>query len=225
MNPHNSRQKQLADLHYYNDPNYCEACNKVIMIKEKQSASRTCQRKYCDECLSEKRPWKNFKKVVLVKQTKICRYCGKSFLLQLSKSRNELSNRVICDECYIVHQGGPVKHNKTKNGLSEMTKGEVRKSSHTNADFRAKVLRHARTSYKKELDIIVCEFCGYSIYTEICHIQPVAFFENNVLIKEINNINNLVRLCPNHHKELDLELLDKDKLVNKILKLRFEIET
>jgi predicted restriction endonuclease len=38
---------------------------------------------------------------------------------------------------------------------------------------------------------------------EICHRTDVKDFPDETLISEINNINNLVALCPNHHKEFD----------------------
>ena len=58
--------------------------------------------------------------------------------------------------------------------------------------------------YKKEPK---CAVCGYKTYVEVCHIKPIKEFEKTAKIKEINSKDNLVYLCPNHHKELDLGLI------------------
>lgn len=47
-------------------------------------------------------------------------------------------------------------------------------------------------------------------------LKPVSLFSKEAFIKDINDIDNLVCLCPNHHKELDIKLkkqLDKSKLM------------
>jgi predicted restriction endonuclease len=38
----------------------------------------------------------------------------------------------------------------------------------------------------------------------------VSEFNDNILIEEVNNLNNLIGLCRNHHKELDkgIKVLD-----------------
>ncbi len=53
----------------------------------------------------------------------------------------------------------------------------------------------------------VCKVCGYDIYAELCHINPISSFCDSATMEEINHPDNLVYLCPNHHKELDLGLL------------------
>lgn len=53
-----------------------------------------------------------------------------------------------------------------------------------------------------------CRVCGYSIYVECCHIKPVKNFPPDATLKTINAVDNLIGLCPNHHIELDLGLLN-----------------
>ena len=50
--------------------------------------------------------------------------------------------------------------------------------------------------------------CGYDKHYEIAHIKPVSDFEDDALITEINSIDNLIALCPNHHWEFDNGLLN-----------------
>ena len=41
----------------------------------------------------------------------------------------------------------------------------------------------------------------------ICHIKPVAEFDDDATLEEINARENLIALCPNCHRELDDWLL------------------
>ena len=44
-----------------------------------------------------------------------------------------------------------------------------------------------------------CAICGYDKHVEIAHIKPVSDFTDSCTIAEINSIDNLIALCPNHH--------------------------
>lgn len=48
-----------------------------------------------------------------------------------------------------------------------------------------------------------CHICNYSHHVQIAHKTPVSKFPNSALLSEINAIDNLVALCPNHHWEYD----------------------
>jgi len=52
-----------------------------------------------------------------------------------------------------------------------------------------------------------CKVCGYKTYVEVCHLKSIADFDLSTKIKDINSLDNLAYLCPNHHKELDRGLL------------------
>lgn len=52
-----------------------------------------------------------------------------------------------------------------------------------------------------------CAICGFSEYVEACHIKAIKDFPETATLAEVNDINNLVYLCPNHHI-----LLDRGKL-------------
>lgn len=69
----------------------------------------------------------------------------------------------------------------------------------------SQIREHARKVAKVIED--KCLICGYDKHVEIAHIKAISKFESNSLVKEINDLNNLVKLCPNHHWELDRGLL------------------
>jgi len=70
------------------------------------------------------------------------------------------------------------------------------------------VSRKAVISYNNSDRPLICAICGYSNKVEICHIKSVASFSKAASISEINNIDNLVALCPNHHWEFDKGLIN-----------------
>lgn len=103
-----------------------------------------------------------------------CKICGKKIPIR----------RKRCDDCLSVYSGNLI--NKKKSEIS---------------------IRHIRTNavniFRKKYPNIECLFCGYNKFTEICHKKPISYFSNNSLVKEINDINNLMQLCPNCHWEFD----------------------
>jgi len=66
---------------------------------------------------------------------------------------------------------------------------------------------HARKVMKDAQVKYACRICGYSTYVEVCHIKAIADFLSAQTISEINSLNNLVYLCPNHHYELDNRII------------------
>lgn len=48
-----------------------------------------------------------------------------------------------------------------------------------------------------------CYICGYKKHVEVCHIKPVSEFDLDSKISDVNDISNLIMLCPNHHWEFD----------------------
>lgn len=56
----------------------------------------------------------------------------------------------------------------------------------------------------------ICQYCHNHEFDEILevhHIKGILEFDKDTLIKEINNENNLVWLCPNHHIMLENSLI------------------
>lgn len=50
--------------------------------------------------------------------------------------------------------------------------------------------------------------CDFHAHIELCHLRRVCDFPDTATIAEVNAIENLAGLCPNHHWELDHGLLD-----------------
>ena len=61
-----------------------------------------------------------------------------------------------------------------------------------------------------------CVLCGFDEYVEVCHIKPICNFPLDTKVSEVNRLDNLVYLCPNHHILLDRKKLG-DKEISGIL--------
>lgn len=59
-----------------------------------------------------------------------------------------------------------------------------------------------------------CEYCGFNHFADACHIKAVADFPDTALMSEINSLDNLIWLCPNHHRMLDKGLLNIEEIRN-----------
>jgi hypothetical protein len=65
----------------------------------------------------------------------------------------------------------------------------------------------ARSKYAKSGLPAICRNCGYEKHVEICHVRAISTFPDDTPISVINDVSNLVALCPNCHWELDHGLL------------------
>lgn len=88
------------------------------------------------------------------------------------------------------------------------TKGELLSDRKNYQSYRSTVRKWAEKIYKENNSECKCVICGYDKHIEIAHIKAVSDFDDDATIAEINNINNLIGLCPNHHWEFDNGLLD-----------------
>lgn len=90
-----------------------------------------------------------------------------------------------------------------KNDLTKITKGEIFCKYKNWQSARSLIRRYAQQSYIDSGNEMKCAVCGYDKHVEIAHIKAVSEFSDDTTIKEINSIDNLIALCPNHHWEYD----------------------
>lgn len=168
----------------------CNACKKEVprYLKDVPASGLV----YCSSSCAAKINNKNYKKV---KFTNECGYEGCKTLIS--------SSATYCNKCF---------ETITKLiGFENNTLGQSY-LKYNGSSRHAGVRDHARKVYKNSGEPKCCYVCGYSTYVEICHIKSIASFPLNTLINEVNDIKNLVALCPNHHKELDKGLIKIQKI-------------
>ena len=180
----------------YNDnPNYCKQCGKIIPVNDRQKPSAIKKKKFCDRsCAAKfnnvgKNRWADKPRVT----TDICKVCGKVIHLKPCPT-GSMVRRSICDTCYVGR-------------LHKKTKDEVFQDADHWMTARATITKDAQRSFKKSGRERRCAVCGYKIHTHVCHIRDIKDFPGDATISEINDISNLVTLCPNHHWEFDHGLL------------------
>ena len=100
----------------------------------------------------------------------------------------------ICKNCrdYEIHS------HKLELPIKDLfnTDGATR-SKYNNIRHWARKTMH-ESDKKKE-----CTVCGFNVYVEVSHIKPISSFDIETPLKEVNNLDNLCYLCPNHHRMLD----------------------
>lgn len=167
---------------YKLNPNYCKYCLKIIepvIYKNKYNFYYTKKKLYCDrDCYAKGVTGK-------LGPSKRCS-CG-----------NRKHNRAKqCIKCFSL-----------KNDIGYRSLKEHKIITKTYSNYRIQIAKNARTVFKK-LNNTCCKNCGYKHHIDACHIKAVADFDENSLIKEVNDPNNLIALCPNCHWEFDNNLLD-----------------
>ena len=147
--------------------------------------------KHCEKCKSiipkSKDPRNRFCSSKCANQTihKSTRLCACGNKLGLTKSGN---TRYKCQTC--------LDSSRISSQTIESTLGE--------GPNRFNKIRHdARRVLDKSKRKKICNECGYSKHVEVCHLKSISSFNIQELVSKVNDLTNLVYLCPNHHWELD----------------------
>lgn len=130
-------------------------------------------------------------------------YQGPDFLRLCPTCKCEISaRRMFCDKCF----GASV---KTFDGDYVNIENATKKMLLTDDTQRYSRIRKMARKVLIESGIEkVCKICSYSKRVDCCHIKPINEYEDSTLVTVINDIANLVWLCPNHHWEFDNKLVD-----------------
>lgn len=144
------------------------------------------------------------------KETKNRKFCSRSCATSVnnvSYKKREKTLKRHCQEC-----GGPVwiyrrKRCQDCNSLDKLNPTIAEISIENKAQRHARIREHARRKYQRKHPR-GCLICEYDKHIEVAHIKPVAKFNENQRLSEVNDYANLAGLCPNCHWELDHKLLD-----------------
>jgi predicted restriction endonuclease len=110
--------------------------------------------------------------------------------------------RKYCEQCYQLY--------RFPEGIrfEEATKGDLFRRRCNWQSARSSIRNHASRVFAQSGLPLVCHICGYFHHVQIAHRRPVSDFPDSAIMKEINDIANLIALCPNHHWELDHGILN-----------------
>ncbi|MDQ2772761.1 MAG: HNH endonuclease [Bacteroidota bacterium] len=116
-----------------------------------------------------------------------CKHCGTALL----------TRRTTCDDC------NPSVVDWHTVPLSQLKAKAIQQ-------YAAQIRSLARVAYRKSSRPQACAVCGYAAHYEICHIKPINGFRPTDFVADVNQLSNLIALCPNHHWEFDHGLLPGD---------------
>lgn len=142
----------------------------------------------------------------------------KEYILAYNNSSNytELANKLGYSQNINANIRKNLKNRATELGLKEYNfkpliiskkKCELFSSRSSWQNARSAIQKHARTVFFNSDIPKECLKCGYNKHIEVAHIKSVSSFSDDTYISKINEISNLIALCPNHHWEYDNNLL------------------
>jgi hypothetical protein len=118
---------------------------------------------------------------------KICKNCGEVIKILEGKRASETRKKVFCDSsCSATY------NNKIRE-LKQEKKEKLKKPKKEKFEFLLNMTK--KELYEKH-------------HVEVCHIKSVSAFSDDDIIRDINSVENLVGLCPNHHWEFDNGKID-----------------
>jgi|10_taG_2_1085330.scaffolds.fasta_scaffold39731_3 hypothetical protein len=224
-NTHPLRQKALEE--YYRDPTICKQCKKPIPIPDHRQVWAVRSQSFCGKsCVAAYRakdPDDSWAPVSPKLIERPCKHCGDMILVERRKD-GRVSQRKVCDDCAPTAptekpcnycnilipntrtEGGSWSRKKvcdTCRSIDSMTFGSLKRRRHSLRAVQSIIRNHARLIYGKANKVLECYICSYDATVHIAHIKAVQEFSDDDLIVDINNINNLMALCPNHHWEHD----------------------
>lgn len=147
----------------------------------------------------------------LTENPKFCnRSCSASYNNRKSPKR-KASGRNLCPSC------GDKKHPRSATCSSCRSKEEFERLSKMTLLESLNLDGHKKSTYNTvryhsrriaSTFPLTCLACGFNSIVHVCHIRAVSSFSPETLVAEINRLDNLTVLCPNHHWELDHGLLE-----------------
>jgi len=150
--------------------------------------------------------------------------CSSACAYIARKQRNGTSDRGTCGTCgikisrrgkYCIPCFGKLQSDRSRLKMESITIADIKsKYDSDNSLFSRQwtdcIRNYARTYATSDKK---CILCGYNKYVELCHYTPITDFNDNATLLEVNGQSNTIYLCPNHHKELDNDLLDPDDIL------------
>ena len=167
-------QRDRALINYYVNPNLCLFCNNIIQVKGQQKVREARDKKFCSRSCSAS--YNNSTR-------KIGKQCNSEKKVKVEAEEKTVPKKVIT--------------------FLSLTRLELYTRSLNNYAARSAICKNARYVYKKSDRDKFCSECNYTKYYEVCHIKAVSDFNDDSLIREINDLDNLIALCPNCHWEHD----------------------
>jgi hypothetical protein len=169
---------------YLKNPAVCLNCNKKIPLRIEEAPAETKKKKFCShKCAAifnnKKRGFKSGRRV--------CPMCKK---LKSYESK-------YCQSCTLIINWDKIKNKPIKNFF---IKGTSRAKYNAIRKWARKLMDRSKIEKK-------CRLCSYSETVQVAHLKKISTYSEDTPIGIVNDLSNLIYLCPNEHI-----LYDKGKL-------------
>ena len=215
-------------IRYNKAPNYCLKCGKPIYANENERLCDVKKKKFCNNSCAA-----SYNNIGINRNGEYESNRGKIFsysdgeilkFFESSSSCSEFLKRIGYSHRMSKIPESVVQKLKSLNleitelknrrvNISELTKEELFRDKAWQS-ARGMIAKDARKRYENSNKPKKCLICGYDIHFDVAHIKAVSSFDNESKVKDINDIENLIALCPNHHWEYD----NSDLTIEKLLK-------
>lgn len=179
---------------YYKNPNICQHCHNIIHVLDNQKVKDVKVKKFCNRSCAAQ-----YYADIQKEETQKKRIVERE---EKERQRQEIKKERIFSEDF--------------SPILKKTKGEFFKECKNWQSARSTIQRLARKIYENSDKPKQCQNCGYDKHYQVCHIKSVAELDDHAVIFEVNNIDNLLALCPNCHWEFDHGQLTLDKILKNI---------
>lgn len=195
------KQQDEALARYIANPNICKQCGDVIDPgpRRKGFLGEARAKRFCNRSCSGL--YNNLHRADGVRtgplpKPRFCVTC---------KTQLDRKSRKYCSRECLRPKGNGLVEFRTKAELHEHYRAILPKYSWQAA--RSRIRRNAFEAFMRSGEPKECAVCGYGHRIDVCHIKSVSSFPDTATVAEINDLSNLVALCPNHHWEFDNEFL------------------
>jgi len=172
--PINKKLYEERVKQYLQNPKICKHCKKELPYIKRKGC-------FCNQSCSCS--FNNHAKPKRIKKIYRCLDCNK---IVSGRKRH-------CDECI----------NAKLQKVANMTLRCIKKTSDLGNQWTNTVRCHGIKIFRSNKPHVnKCERCGFP-HIEICHIKSICSHNMDTLVKYVNDISNLIGLCPNCHWELD----------------------
>lgn len=185
----------------------CRNCGRIHTHGVKPRARRgTVQEKPCIHCGE------------MTKNPKFCSHsCASTYsnLNHPQRYEKRRENRLIrtCKYCGVELNGRRTTCQACNRNIVDWDEVKLIEVQHSaKYQISAQVRYRARYTYRNSDRPKYCINCGYKKHYEVCHIRPIYDFPEDATIGMVNDLSNLVALCPNCHWEFDHNHLSMDEI-------------
>lgn len=207
--------KQRID-EYNQNPNICKFCNKPLIAPYGKRLNETLKKQFCSlSCASKfnnKNKINNNNNNISIINQKSDEEIIKAFYdsstisefgYKLGYTYRIKKSKVLIDRLESLGLDINDIDGTRIRQVENLTKKEIFDKYDNWQTARSTIQKYAKINYENSNKPKKCIVCGYDKHYEVAHIKAVSDFDDNVLISDIDNIDNLIALCPNHHWEYD----------------------